>query len=754
MKSLPPTISKRALGFYDTACRKLLDSLPQIVFVIDASGRIEFLNKAWQTATGYPIATCVGESFERFMPAIEFSRLLRNCSGVETSHEVFCFINAKGNEIQLLSSLAAFKGGYLGTLHWIDRNELQSKSERQRSDCYSQIVEACPDILFQMDRKLRLEYVNQMWTLVSGHSEAETLGRALQDFVADPCLKLDLVGGKIAPLPIQVYRQGIKLRCKNGSLRAMYLSIKPCNISSDGNCLFTGTLVDISENEELEQSLRLSEERYTLLASSTTDGIWDWDLATDQVYFSPRWKAMIGYEDHEIENVFDSWYQRVHPQDARAAMDEVQACLEGRKVHYENIHRLRHKDRSWRWILARGIVQRDEQGAAQRMVGTHADVTELKKTTDSLQQRENELEAIFSISPDGIVTINQDGYVQSVNPAFLDMTGFGVNKVLGLREYDFDLSLRDISKSDSSQCRPGSFEKQVYCIELHKARAHQFSRTPAKLHDKLNPDQAAKTRILVRTERQISNQEIAKVLYFRDISVECEVDQMKSQFLSTAAHELRSPMASVFGFSELLLCRDFDPETRQEIVATIHQQSGALVDMLNQLLDLARIESRMGMDFSFSVQSLWPIVERSVGELLIPGDTRKVVIQQPVVDYQVSVDSDKLRQVLINVLVNAYKYSPHGGKISLELGHRINNANEAEVGIAIKDHGLGMSEDQLKHVFERFWRADNSGAISGTGLGMSLVKEIMDIHQGSVEIKSQLDRGTIVTLWLKIVETQ
>jgi signal transduction histidine kinase len=268
------------------------------------------------------------------------------------------------------------------------------------------------------------------------------------------------------------------------------------------------------------------------------------------------------------------------------------------------------------------------------------------------------------------------------------------------------------------------------------------------------PDQSAPThspkwRVLSRTERALHHFGIAKVLYFRDISTETEVDQMKSQFLSTAAHELRTPMASVFGFSELLLSREFDSAVRHEILSTIHQQSESLVNMLTQLLDLARIESRMGLDFSFVRQPLWPIVERAMNELLIPGDQRKIKFTKPKTIFHVEVDADKLRQVISNVLVNAYKYSPNGGDIRLSIKQRKLKNSESEVGIIIKDKGLGMSTEQLGNIFDRFWRADNSGAIPGTGLGMSLVKEIMDIHQGEVVIDSKLDEGTCVSLWLK-----
>lgn len=732
-------------------CRQPLHTSSEVVFSVDANGRIKFLSQEWQRHTGYSVSECLGKTIKRYMPATEFQRLIARQNKTRFN-DTFCFLDSHAKPVWFEISANQYDGEYLGTLTkqstYREIDEALDESEARFRD----VVENVAEILFQTDRRLSLQFVNPAWTAITGFSQAEALGKSILDFIVEEDRRTCTMNTDFEQLTSQPCHQELRLKCKDGRLRWMSIRVRTLPTKKRDSCLITGVMLDITERKEMEQNLRRSEERYALLASSTTDGIWDWDLATDQVYFSPRWKAMIGYEDHEIENVFNNWYERVHPEDIQLAMAEVSACLENRKPYYENIHRMRHKNGSWCWILDRGIVLRDDNGQPYRMVGSHADVTVLKKTEDTLRQREHEQEAIFSISPDGIVTINQQGFVQSINPAFLEMTGFDSQKLLGLAEHSFEQSLLEISRLDSSSRQRNNPEKRLYYIDLKKLRSHRYRQKPRE-SNKSERGQSPKIRVLARTERHIQNHAIAKVMYFRDISAESEVDQMKSQFLSTAAHELRTPMASVFGFSELLLTRQFDTETQLEIISTIHQQSGALVNMLNQLLDLARIESRMGMDFSFIKQSLWPIVQRAIAELLIPGDTRKVKIRPPKFDYQVLVDADKLRQVISNVLVNAYKYSPGNGEISLSFRTRISADSEPEVGIVIRDHGLGMTREQLKHVFERFWRADNSGGISGTGLGMSLVKEIMDIHAGSIDIKSQPNIGTTVTLWLRHIET-
>jgi signal transduction histidine kinase len=241
----------------------------------------------------------------------------------------------------------------------------------------------------------------------------------------------------------------------------------------------------------------------------------------------------------------------------------------------------------------------------------------------------------------------------------------------------------------------------------------------------------------------------SKVLYFRDVTRETEVDRMKSEFLTTAAHELRTPMASVYGFSELLLRRQFDDHTRQDLLSTIHRQAGALIQLLNELLDLARIEARAGKDFRIAVQPLRPILETTVASLLVPNDPRRVSADLPDGTVQCAVDPDKLRQALTNLLSNAYKYSPAGGEIRLDT---VRDDRGARVGIRVSDHGIGMTPEQLARCFERFYRADASGNIPGTGLGLALVKEIVEIQGGSVELRSRPGEGTTAVVWLPLAE--
>jgi signal transduction histidine kinase len=227
------------------------------------------------------------------------------------------------------------------------------------------------------------------------------------------------------------------------------------------------------------------------------------------------------------------------------------------------------------------------------------------------------------------------------------------------------------------------------------------------------------------------------------------VDEIKTEFLTTAAHELRTPMASIMGFSELLL-DDQDESTRKEFLGIIHAQCSAMAAILDEFLDLARIEERRDQDFEYQYNDLKGLCLEIIKSLAVPSGRMAPEVDVPVQSLHVLVDVGKLRRAILNVLTNAYKYSPNGGRIQFKLELQSHKDQKQEICIVVIDEGIGMRPDELARVFERFYRADTSGKIPGTGLGMSLVKEVVQLHGGRVDIESEFGRGTTVRLYLPL----
>ena len=250
-------------------------------------------------------------------------------------------------------------------------------------------------------------------------------------------------------------------------------------------------------------------------------------------------------------------------------------------------------------------------------------------------------------------------------------------------------------------------------------------------------------RSLVLECRVVSAASGAQVAYFRDITSADELDRMKSQFLATAAHELRTPIAVITGYTEFLQASDPPAVHRGEILATMRRHGDHITGIVTELLDLARIEARAGRDFTMIRQPLAPAVGGFVETFRIGEDARVPLLTGDIGDTEVFVDADKFCQALGNVLSNACKYSPAGSPVVVRLV-----AGEGEVGVEVRDQGSGMEAAVVERIFDRFFRGEEATGVPGSGLGMTIVKEILDIHGGRVEISSRPQHGTAVILWL------
>lgn len=200
----------------------------------------------------------------------------------------------------------------------------------------------------------------------------------------------------------------------------------------------TGTLVEIRSfglewtawppDQDTAATAREEETRWRFALEGLDQGLWDWDMATDKVYFSPGWKTMLGYADDEIGEHFDEWRRRVHPEDLPRALAALEGHVRGERALYEAQMRMLGKDGGWRWILARGkVMLRHADGTPARMIGTHADVTAHR----DLEAKLRLAAAAFERTVEGVLTTDALGHITSVNRAFTAITGYGEEEVLG-----------------------------------------------------------------------------------------------------------------------------------------------------------------------------------------------------------------------------------------------------------------------------------------------------------------------------------
>lgn len=736
--------------------RTILDTAVDSIITIDAQGLIDSFNPAAEKLFGYTSQEVKGRNVSMLMPEPfrgEHDGYLARYLGGGAPHVI-----GKGREIVALrkdgSTFAAELsvaemtiGGsrhFSGIVRDISERRQREEQLQKTTALQSAILDSASYAIISTDADGTIRTFNAAAEQLTGYSSAEAIGQlnlaTLQVAVksANPnqatSAEQNKAAAEFSTLTAKA-RQGVVDDDESTWIRKDHSRV-PMQVSLsrllDNQGEVDGYLaiaMDITARKHDARQIRENELRKAALSEAALDCIVGMDIEGLIVEFNPAAERTFGYRFDEV--VGRNLAEVIIPENLREAhhrgMKHYLATGEGPVIGKRIEVTARRSDGSLFPVeLAVAVSQLEDRPFFTAYL---RDISAQKLAQEKLQRYTSELNAIFNLSPDGFVAFDNAGRCTYVNPAFARMAGEERDIFVGATLDRFDTLLQSLAD-------PALTWKSTF--ELSDGESQQLALVRPR------------PTIILCTMRQLElddGKSLGRVLYLRDITHETEVDRMKSEFLSTAAHELRTPMASIHGFSELLLARKFDEATQRDLLDTIHRQSSNLVRLVNELLDLARIEARQGKDFRITSQPLAPIITRTVEGFNVPPGEYEFDMTLPDARLCVLADAEKLGQALLNLLSNAYKYSPQGGRISLSVLHKP-DAVPPEVGIRVEDHGIGMTPEQLDHVFDRFYRADTSGAIPGTGLGMSLVKEITELMQGHVEITSNLGGGTRVSLWL------
>jgi signal transduction histidine kinase/CheY-like chemotaxis protein/HAMP domain-containing protein len=245
-------------------------------------------------------------------------------------------------------------------------------------------------------------------------------------------------------------------------------------------------------------------------------------------------------------------------------------------------------------------------------------------------------------------------------------------------------------------------------------------------------------------------EKIGTVFVHLDITKEYEVDQMKSEFVSTVSHELRTPLSSILGFTELLLNREQKPERQKKYLTTIYNEAKRLTSLINDFLDVQRMESGR-QTYEKKYIPLLPLLNKVIEAQQVTTKHHEFRLEDEGGNPTVLGDRTKIEQAFTNLINNAVKYSPAGGEIVV----RVTEENHL-IRVDVIDQGLGIPEDAIPKLFQKFYRVDNSDrrSIGGTGLGLSIVQEIIKEHEGEIGVQSNFEKGSIFTVTLPAVQIE
>jgi diguanylate cyclase (GGDEF)-like protein/PAS domain S-box-containing protein len=247
-----------------------------------------------------------------------------------------------------------------------------------------QLFESAPDALVLVDNDSRILRVNSHFTRLFGYTAEEARGLSVDDLLAPEDLQIEAAKfTQQAARGARISMETIRRR-RDGSVVDVSVLGTPIIVNGQQVAVY-GSYRDITQRKRVEQALRESEERYALAARGSNDGLWDWNFRRDRIYFSPRWKVMLGLNENDVADNPEEWFSRIHSEDLDRVKAEIAAHLEGGGTHLETEHRMRLADGGYRWMLVRGIVLRDENGTAYRMAGSQTDISDRKLYERQLQ---------------------------------------------------------------------------------------------------------------------------------------------------------------------------------------------------------------------------------------------------------------------------------------------------------------------------------------------------------------------------------
>lgn len=486
-----------------------------------------------------------------------------------------------------------------------------------------------------------------------------------------------------------------------------------------------------------------SEQRFALAVRGTNDGIWDWDLKTDVVYYAPRFKQLLGYQDDEMQNLFSEFEVRLHPDDHDHTMAAIRAHME-QQDPYDVQYRLKCKDGDYRWFRARGIALRDESGHPYRMAGSITDITEQKESILALAESEERFALAVRGTNDGIWDWDIRSGEVFFSPHWKSMIGYDDDEL----ENDFSTFEHLLHPEDHDRVLAALddyFEGRIerYAVEFrlkHKNGSWRWilARGRALRDSKGKPYRMAGSHTDV-TERKKAEEELRQAR----LSAE-SANSAKTVFLANMSHEIRTPMNGIIGMSELLLGTSLN-DSQREYLEMLKQSADSLLELLNDVLDFSKIEAGK-MELDSHEFDLGAIVTEVVQAMSVRAFQKRLAMFHHIdsrVPSRLIGDDGRLRQILINLIGNAIKFTSKGG-VTIEASVESETADTVVVRFKVSDTGIGIADDMHERIFDSFTQAEASTTrrFGGTGLGLAICRDLVALMHGRIWVESQTDAGS------------
>lgn len=562
----------------------------------------------------------------------------------------------------------------------------------------------------------------------------DTLGtKALQTFP-------ELIEQKYPELLKKVYTSGRSHRevesvayvQGDDGLQKFYLDFEYSPLlDTDGSV--SGIMITVNnetEKVEARKKVEEAEERLRLAMEAAELASWDLDLKTRKLIYSPRLAEIFGREEDAVLT-HQEMRDQVHPEDIHTVVETAfEKALQTGIYEYEA--RIVKPDKQVRWIRTQGKIFRDDKDEPVKLLGTVRDITDEKEHEQELTESELKFRLLANVMPQFVWTSDARGNINYYNEAMYDYTGMSYEALSNDR---WTAIIHPDERDENMRCWMESIRTGNDYIFEHRFRRYdgefrwQLSRAIPQRNN------AGQIQMWVGTSTDIHEMK--------------EQDRMKDYFISMASHELKTPLTSVKGFTQILKekYQNSGDKFLSNALNTLDRQTIKLTKLISDLLDLSKIKSG-SLHFNEEKFNINELVEQIAMEIRLIYPDHKINFNNPG-HAHVYADRERMGQVLTNILTNAVKYSP--GSNIIELRSAIKDSN---VVIAVEDYGVGIMKKDQEKIFERFYRVEgkNQKTFPGFGIGLFIAAEIVRKSNGMIGVRSEPGKGSEFYFSLPVVQ--
>lgn len=646
---------------------------------------------------------------------------------------------------------------------WRDVTEKKQAEQRlQESQRFiERIAETTPGILYVYDLlEARNIYLNGQVAKLLGYTlqQIQDMGTEFlvnlmhpDDLACSPVMDTRFGSAKDGDILEHEYR----MRHANGEWRWFCSRDTVFTRNADGSPhQIIGTTFDITERKQVEEKLRLSNERFQLAAAAVNCLIYDWDIKKNTVDRTEGLTRILGYSLEETQATHQWWREQTHPED-RELLGNYFRAMSANQDHYAVEYRTRHKDQQYRYVLDQGVVKRDANGQPVRAVGSTTDISDRKLAEVALRQSEERYRYLSDAMPQLVWICNPSGEYEHVNQRWCEFTGQPIEEALGF-------GWTKVLHPEDIQPAIQTWTEALQTGELyeHEMRYRRFDGVYRWHLARGLPIKDEQGRVMkwfgtstdIDDRKQLEAERHLLLQLEQTARAEAEAaNRTKDDFVAMVSHDLRSPLNAILGWAKLLRTRQFDPENMTRALETIESNAKSQAKLLEDLLDMSRI-IRGKLQLEITQVNLGAIIGVAI-ETVYPSANAKNISLESILDRSIpaiSGDINRLLQVLGNILSNAIKFTPPEGRVEVRLS-ACPESNPDSAIIQVTDTGIGISAELLPYIFERYHQGNSTHKQGGLGLGLAIARHLVELHGGTIQASSPgVGQGATFTIKLPL----